>query len=169
MCMAGMGGMLSGIVGAMGAVAEHNAKVDDFNRQEAMWKENYVNSLAAGRDEQKQLQTKAYQEQQVTSQKVDEYNREGAVKASIAEVSAASSGVAGNGVTSLIRDILGGAARNRYWAKENGKATAQQLTQELRATNTRVINRINSVQRPQAPDPSGAMFKIMGGFVGAIG
>jgi len=169
MCMGGAGGMLSAVVGAMGAVAEYNAQVEDFNNQERMWKENYGNSLAAGREEQVAIQTKAFQEQQVTSQKVEEYSREGAQAAAVAEVSAASSGVSGNGVSDLIRGIWGGAARNRYWAKENAAITAQQLTQELKATNTRMMNRINSVQRPRPPDPSGAMLKIMGGFVGAIG
>lgn len=169
MCFAGIGGMLSGVVGAMGAVAEYNAQVDDFNARERMWKENYVNSLAAGREEQVQVQTKAYQEQQVTSQKMEEYSREGAEKAAIAEVSAASAGVGGNSVKDLIGGILSGAARNRYWAQENGRTTAAQLTQELKATNTRMMNRINSVVRPNPPNPAGAMLKIMGGFVGALG
>lgn len=168
MCFGGAG-MLSGIVSGLSGVAEYGAEVDDYNRQEEMWKENYVNSLAAGREEQTQLQTKAFQEQQVTSQKVEEYTREEAEKASVAEVSAASAGVGGTGVTTLVRSIVGGAARNRYWARENGKVTAQQITQELKGTVTTMKNRINSVQRPTKPNPAGAMLKIMGGFVGGMG
>lgn len=167
MCMAGMS-MLSGAVSGLSAIAQYNAQVDDFNRKEQQWKENYVNSLSAGRDEYNQLILKGVQEQGQTSQKVGQYIKEEAIASSMAEVSAASSGVGGNTVNDIIRDIQGGAAQNRYFARENGLNAALQLTQEMKGAEVRVVNRINSVSRPQAPNPAGAMLSIVGGFVGAM-
>lgn len=169
MCMAGVGDILSAGIGGLSAIASYNAQVEDFNRKEQQWKENYVNSLAAGRDEYNQLLSRTVQEQQATTQKLSQYTTEQAIKQAQAEVSAASSGVAGNGVDELIRDIGRGAAENRYWAAENGKNTALQMTQELKGAETRVVNRINSITRPQAPSPAGAMLTVMGGFAGALG
>lgn len=169
MCMAGMGSLLSAGVSGLSAIASYNAQVEDFNRKEQQWKENYVNSLSAGRDEYNQLIARGVQEQQQTSQKLSQYTTEQAIKEAQAEVSASSAGVAGNTVDDLIRDIGRGAATNRYYAAENGKNTALQLTQEFKGAESRVQNRINSVTRPQAPSPAGAMLSIIGGFAGAVG
>lgn len=169
MCMAGMGSILSAGVSGLSAIASYNAQVEDFNRKEQQWKENYVNSLSAGRDEYNQLIARSVQEQQQTTQKLSQYTTEQAVKQAQAEVSASASGVGGNSVDELIADIGRGAAQNRYVTAENGKNQALQMTQEMKGAESRVVNRINSVTRPQAPSPAGAMLSIIGGFAGAVG
>jgi len=164
-----MAGILQGGIGAMGAIASYNAQVEDFNAKEEMWKQNYVNSLAAGRDEQNQLTTRAIEEQALSTQKQTEYGVEGAIKAAAAETSAAGAGVGGGSVDDIIRGIWAGAARNRYYTQENAHYTAAQLAAEQRGTVTTIQNRINSVQRPTKPNAGAAMLNVAGALIGGIG
>jgi hypothetical protein len=167
MCVAAAG-LLGGLVSGLSAVAQYNAQVDDFNQQERMWKENYVNSLAAGREEQNQLTLRGIQEQEAFSQKDQGYVIEEAVATAEAENSAAAAGVGGVSVANLIQQGARSAGYNRYWARANYDTTAAQLTQEQRGTVTRIKQRINSVTRPVKPNPAGAMLSVIGGVLGGI-
>lgn len=162
-------GLLQGGIGAMSAIAGYNAKVEDFNAREAAWKENYVSALASGRDEENQLTTKAVQEQSATVQKMGVYTTEGAVKAAAVETSAAGAGVGGNSVDDVIRDIQAGAARNRYASQENAHFMAAQIAAEQKGVEAQIKNRINSVQRPTAPNPGEAILGVAGAMLGGIG
>lgn len=138
----------------------------DFKAKEAAWRQNIVNSLAAERDEQGALLTRQIQEQSATGQKLHLSLVEEAQRRADAEVSAAAAGVSGLSVENLLRDVGSKAAYNRSVAEENYRMTAEQLTQEMRATETRAQSRINSVERPTSPSPLSLMID-MGSTVAA--
>lgn len=161
--------MLSGMVGAMGAITKYNAEVEDFNAAELAWETNYTNSMVAGKDSMNQITLRAIQEEKATGQRLQEYNYEGAVKGAMAEASAAQAGVGGNSVDAVIRGIVGQAARNRAVVKENGDMVAQQLAEEQKGVVAEEVNRVNSMVRPNPPNPAEAMLGVAGAILGGIG
>ena len=162
-------GMMQGLIGGMGAIANYNAQVDDFNQREKQWQTNYKNALMSGRDEYNQLNTRAVEEQAATGQKIQSYAEEGAIKAAEAETAAAGAGVSGNSVDEVIRGILGGSARNIAYAKENARFTAQKIADQGRGITANVMNRINSLTRPVKPNAGAAMLNVAGAFLGGMG
>lgn len=154
--------------GALGAIAEHNAKVEDFNNQEDRWQENYALSRDAAMDEQNQITAKTIQMQTETGMRDQAYSEEGAIAAAEAEASAAGSNVEGNSVSELVRSITAGAAKNRHVNNLNSKFKAIQLGKEQRATVTNMKARIASVTRPTAPNPASAFLGIGGAVLGAF-
>ena len=162
-------GMLTGAIGAMGAITDYNAQVDDFNQREKQWQLNYKNAMQSSRDEYNQTNTQAVQEQAATSQKLTSYSEEGAIAAAEAEASAAGAGVEGNSVSNITRGILGGAARNREFARENARFTAQKIADSMKGIRATSINRINSLTRPVKPNAGAAMLNVAGAFIGGMG
>ena len=144
------------------SVAKFAAQNADYATKRAQWKQNYVNSLAAGADEQKQLQLRAMQEEEAKNQKLQLSNIEEAQKKSQAELAAAEGGAGGLSIQSVLVDLGRRAAFNRQTEERNWSMTAQQLTEEMKSTNTRIQQRINSVERPTGPSVFGLVADLAG-------
>lgn len=158
-------GMIAGIGQA---VVGFQAQQADYQAQAAHWKQNYVNALAAGRDEQGQLLQRELQEEAAYGQKQHLSLIEEAKAKSEGIVGAAAGGVSGLSVDAMIRDVGSQAAWNRSAETENYKNTVQQLQLEKKGTVTTMQSRINSVPVPQKPSPLGLVFGIMGEVAGGM-
>lgn len=145
---------------------QFSAQTEDYNNKMAQWRQNAVNSLSAGVEEQKKLNLRAAQEQDAFYQKTHETNVEEAELAAKAEVSVAEGGVGGLTLDNILLGIHRDANRNRMATRTNYENTVQQLQAENEATNTRISNNINSVSVPAKPSALGA---ILGGIGGALG
>ncbi|MER9178936.1 hypothetical protein [Mesorhizobium sp. M0767] len=145
----------------MGAQADYDARA-------AEWKQNYVNALSAGRDEQTALQIRMMQEDEGHAQKDQASRIEGAEIAAQAEVSAGAAGVGGISLANILAGINRKVDMKVSADKTNHMNTAMQLTAELKATDTTIKNRINSVQRPTAPNPLGYALQGIGGALKAM-
>jgi hypothetical protein len=152
-------------MGMMTAGAQYAAARADYNAKAAQWTQNVVNAEAAARDEQSQNLLRQMQEERASNQKIHLQDIEEAEKKSQVVVASADAGVSGLSVDNLIADIGRSAAYNRQVERDNWKMTAAQLQKEMDATETRMMNRINSVPRPTAPS-AGAY--LLGGLAGGI-
>ncbi|MBO6814559.1 MAG: hypothetical protein JJ891_06850 [Rhizobiaceae bacterium] len=165
MCVPALGLALSIASSAVSFAAQQQ----DYENQSQQWRQNYVNALASGRDEQRQIDLRMRQEQDAFHQERHEANIEGAQLEAEAESSAASSGVGGlslkNIMVGIRRDIDGKVQATKL----NYENTVLQLSEELKNTNTKVQNQINSVQRPSSPSPAGAILKGIGGGLKGMG
>jgi hypothetical protein len=147
-------------MGAAQAGLGYAAQQQDYKSQKAAWKQNYVNSLAAGRDDQEALTAREMQENDAFSQKqhlsmIEEAQAEGS-----AIVSAQANGTSGQGVELLIRDIQGEANYNRSINEQNWKNTAEQLTREKKGAVNTMKSRINSVAAPRKPGVAGLILGV---------
>lgn len=156
------------MVGVAQAVTSFGAAQADYNAKATQWQQNYVNALAAGRDEQRQLTLRQLQEEDAFTQKIHLTNLEEAGKKSEVAVDAAGSGVSGITVDNLIADIGRQAANNRTSLTTNYKNVAEQLNTEQKATVTTEESRINSVARPTAPSPLTLAVGVLGAGVRAF-
>lgn len=163
-----MAGILSGGIGAMGAIAKYNAEVEDFNAGEARWVENYKSALESGRDEHNQLTTKAVQVASEASQRDFVYAAETATKASEAEASAAGAGVSGGTVDEVVRGVVANGARNRYYSQENAHWEAAKIADQQRGVVANTKSRINSVVRPRPPNAGAAILGVAGALLGGF-
>lgn len=150
------------------SVVSFSAASQDYSARSEMWQKNYTNSLAAGRDDQRQLSLRMIQEDEAHSQKQHLNSLEAAETKAEAEASGAAAGVAGISLDNIMVDIGRQDAAKRNADKTNYQNKAQQLTTEMNATNTTIENRINSVQRPTAPNPIGYVLRGVGGALRAI-
>ncbi len=160
---------LAGVaVSAAQSVTGFMAASADYKNQAAAWKENYRNSLTAGREEQTSIQTRAAQEQEAAAQKLYLSHLEEAQKTAEAKVSAAEAGVAGISVDNIVNDLTRSAALNRTTIRTNAHMTVTQLGQEMKATNTRIKNRINSMQKPTPPSGAALAINLAGAAIGGM-
>lgn len=150
----------SSVVSFMGAQADYNARAEQY-------KQNRVNALAAGREEQKAIQIRMVQEDAAKTQKDQASSIEGAEVAAEAEVSAGEAGVSGISLTNILTGINRKVDMKVSADRTNYLNTAAQLTQELKATKTSMQNRINSVAQPTAPNPIGYALQGIGGALKA--
>lgn len=149
------------------SVVSFSAAQEDYDAKSTQWKQNYENSLASGRDEQKQLSLRMIQEEEATKQKTQLNSIEGAEVAAEAEVSAASGGISGVSLDNILIGIGRKVEAKQSAEASNLKNTIQQLTVEMEGTETKMQNRINSVQRPTAPNPLGFVLQGVGGALKA--
>lgn len=156
-----------GLTVAQSAVS-FGAASEDYNNRASAWRQNYTNSLSAGRDEQRQLSFRMLQEEESFKQKEHQNSLEAAEVSAEAEAAGAAAGVAGISLDNIMVDIGRQAEAKRYAEKTNYENTIQQLTTEMEATNTTIQSRINSVQRPTAPNPIGYVLQGVGGALKAI-
>lgn len=150
------------------SVVSFAAAQQDYNARAEQWKQNYVNALSSGREEQNQLQIRMIQEEAGLSQKQQLTKIEGAEVASEAEVSAASAGVSGVSLDNIITGINRKVDTKLAADRTNHMNLAAQLNEELKATNTNVKNRINSVAKPSSPSPLGYALQGIGGAAKAF-
>lgn len=164
MCVAAIGA----VVAIAQSVVSFAAAQEDYNARAEQWKQNYVNALASGRDEQRQLQVRMVQEQEAHAQKQQLNAIEGAEIAAEAEVSAATAGVSGISLNNILAGISRKIGMKQVADSTNHRNTVLQLGEQLKATNTNVQNRINAVQRPTAPNPLGYALQGVGGALKAV-
>jgi hypothetical protein len=144
------------------------AEMGDYKAQKAAWKQNYINALAAGRDEQQQLLTRQMQESDAFSQKQHLSMIEQAQAQSTARVAAQASGTGGGGgIDVILRDIEGQAAYNRGIQEQNYANMVDQLAMERKGAASRMKDRINSMPAPRKPGIAGALLKVAGAGVTA--
>lgn len=141
---------------------------DEYENRAAQWQQNYVNSLASGRDEQQQLQIRMMQEQDGHAQQQQLMKIEGSEIAAEAEVSAASAGLSGISLDNILTGINRKIGQKQAAEETNHLNTVAQIGQQLEATNTNIVNRINSVQKPTAPNPLGYALQGVGGALKAM-
>lgn len=164
MCVAALGAVAS----LASSVAGFAAAQQDYEAKAAQWKQNFTNAMAAGVDSQKQIALRTEQEGDLYAQKSQLQEVERAEAVAQAEVSAASGGVEGNLVDNLVTGLTRDAERNQQSLKINYQNTVQQLDQENKATETTIMNQINSVQRPVAPSALGYIASGIGGALKAL-
>lgn len=160
MCVTAIVAIASSVVSFMSAQADYEARSEQ-------WKQNYVNALASGRDEQKQLNIRMVQEGEAKAQRDQLNTLEGAELSAEAEVSASSAGVSGISLNSILSGINRKIGMKQAADETNYQYTVAQLGSELKATNTNIQNRINSVQRPTSPNPLGFALQGIGGALNA--
>lgn len=161
--------MLGAVVGMVGAVAQFQAQQADYRAKKAAWEQNVVNAEASARDEHRQITNRFMQEQEKTTQKNHVSFIEEAQKRATAENNAGSAGVSGNSVDNILRDISGKSMLNRTYADKNYQYVAADLTEQMKATDSRLKGRIESMPVPQAPSPLGLIAGIAGAGVKAMG
>lgn len=150
----------STVVGFMGQQAQANA-------QDAAWKQNYTNALAAARDDQNQMTARQVQEADASSLKQHQQDIAVAQKQAEVSVQAASGGVSGISVDSLLNDVSREGDLNKLSIQRNFEATVTQLQKEKDATNNTALNRINSMSPGQHPNPLAAGLNIASAGFGA--
>lgn len=149
------------------SVVSFAAAQADYNARAEQWTQNYTNALASGREEQKSIQLRMMQEEAGSLQREQLSRIEGAQVASETENSAAAAGVGGVSLTNLLVGVQRQVDQKVSADKTNYLNTVAQLGEELKATNTNIKNRINSVQRPVAPNPLGYALQGIGGALKA--
>lgn len=159
MCFPAAGMILS----VMQSVVSFAAAQEDYENKAQQWRQNYTNSLAAGRDEQRQLSLRMLQEEDAHVDSQQQNNIEGAEALSQAEASGNSSGASGISLGNILGSMRFKLAQRAQNEKTNFTNKVAQLTTEMNATNTTIQNRINSVQRPTAPNPLGFILQGIGG------
>jgi len=160
MCVQAAIAVATSVVSFMGAQ-------DDYANRAAQWKQNYVNALASGREEQQQLQVRMIQENAAHAQQEQMTEIEGAEIAAEAEVSAAGAGLSGISLDNILTGISRKIGMKQAADDTNHMNTVAQLGQELEATNTNITNRINSVAKPTSPNPLGYALQGIGGALKA--
>lgn len=135
--------VLSFAVGAVQQVVQYQAQAEES-------KNTQKNALQAYSNDLTQLSRRQMQEQDAANQKALGLNREEAVKASEVELSAASAGVSGVSVDSLVADVHRQASFARVNQFDNTKAAVAQLQQEKKGAQNTAQGRINSAPMPSA-------------------
>lgn len=158
---------VTAIVAGLQAVVSFAAASEDYEAKAEQWRQNYTNSLAAGRDEQRQLSLRMIQEDDAYHQKQRQARIEGAEVAAEAEVSAGNAGLSGISLGNILLGIRRKVSDKMTANETNYMNTAQQLQVENDATVNRMQSRINSVQRPTAPNPLGYILQGIGGALNA--
>ncbi|WP_350056602.1 hypothetical protein [Pelagibacterium sp.] len=151
------------ITPVMQSVVSFAAASQDYKARAKQWQQNYTNALSSGRDEQRQLSLRMLQEEDAYSDQAQETNIEGAEAMATARLSANSAGLSGVSLNNILAGVGRKLANRRQNEKSNYMARAAQFSEEMRTTNTRIENRINSVQRPTAPNPLGYILQGIGG------
>lgn len=166
-------------IGAIGAVlgmamsvaqagAAQQAKQADYQAKAVAWQQNVLNSEAAARDEHRQILTRQMQEQDKTLQKDHISRIEQAQKGATAEVQAAKGGVSGISLSNIVDDINQKSLLNRTYADRNYMFIVADTQEQLKASDTRALSRINSVERPMEPANTFAL-DALGGVAQGIG
>lgn len=161
MCFAPLAAI--GMVVSMGqSMVSYMAAQQDYANKAQAWRQNYTAALVAGRHEQDQLTTRAIQENEAAAAKMHLQQVDEAKKVAEAQVSAAAGGVSGVSVANIVNDLKRSSAYNRVIIDANAKMTAAQIRQDQIASVDRIKSRINSMERPTAPNPLGFVLGAVG-------
>lgn len=151
------------ITSVMQSVVSFGAARQDYQERAKQWRQNFSNALSSGRDEQRQLSLRMLQEEDAYVDQSQQGIVEGAEAMASARLSANSAGLGGISLNNILAGIRQKVSHKQQNASTNYRNRAAQLTTEMDATNTRIENRINSVQRPRAPNPLGYILQGIGG------
>lgn len=154
-------------VSAASTVMGFAAQSAQADAQTAAWKQNYTNALAAARDDQNQLSLRQMQEGDAASQKTQMENIQVAQKSASVEAAAASGGVSGISVDSLVNDVSHQGDLNKTAIQRNFEATVSQLQTQKDATNDTAKSRINSMQPGTPPNPLSLAVGLAGDALGS--
>lgn len=139
----------------------------DYNARVEQWQQNRTDALAAGRDEQKALTIRMAQENEAYAQKRQINNIESAEASASAEAAGAAAGVSGLSLDNILVGMGREAERKQSADRSNYQNTVLQLTEEMKGTDTRIKNRVNSVQVGSKPNPLGYALQGVGGAMNA--
>lgn len=159
MCIAGIGA----VVGVLSSVASFGAAQADYEAKAAQWKQNFTNAMAAGVQDQKKIALRMTQEADKFVQQRHQTAVEGAEAKAAAEASSAEANISGLSLDNILGGLQRDVLRNQEASKTNYKNTVLQLQAEAVGTETTIMNQINSVQRPVAPNPLGYILQGVGG------
>lgn len=164
------GGAALGIFASMAqAVVGFAAAQQDYAAKSQQWTQNYINSLAAGRDEMRQYQLRQLQEGDAFEQKDQMAEIDRAKKTAEAETAAAGAGMSGLSVDNLVADVTRQGLVNRTALARNYSMTVRQLQTQSEGVVAREQNNINSVQRPTSPSPLAFLVQGLSGAINAAG
>lgn len=113
------------------------------------------------------IRERTRQEREAAAQGLENANRSQRAAQGRAFVAAGEGGVTGNSVNALIGDIAMSFGRDRTAIRRNLASTERQLELGAEGINARTESTINSLPRPQEPDPFGAGLQIIGGGINA--
>jgi hypothetical protein len=108
------------------------------------------------------------EEEEASSQRQTQNIIEGAQVRSEAEASAAAANVGGISVANIMLDVNRQIAAKKTSEETSYQNKARQLQEENKATVNTIQNRINSVERPTAPNAMGFVLQGIGGALGAF-
>ncbi len=158
--------MCDPLSGAMFAISALSTAVGYVGQQEAAdaqdeaYEQNRQNALNAFADKQRDLNTRAIQEQEAAANKKFENNLDRRAAQATAMVAAGESGVSGLSVDALFNDLGSRTARANANIDSNTDYTLQQLESEKRGQTYQTVDRINSVKRGQQPSLIDAGLRI---------
>lgn len=144
------------LIGAQASSANYEA-------QQAQWKTNQVNALAADRDTQNALTMRQMQDGAVTQQKVQASYLDEARRQAEATVSGQASGIGGStSLGEIVQGIGQQSEENRTTLMTNWNNTAAQYQSQKDAANDTYLSRVNSVNPGTAPNPLAPAVAIAG-------
>lgn len=149
-------------VSAASSVMGFAAQSQQADAQTAAWQQNYTNALAANRDTENQDTERQLQEADAAGQKVALNNVQVAQKQASVAASAASGGVSGISVDSLVADIGQQGSMNKLTIQRNFQNTVSQLQAEKDASVDQAQSRINSMQPGTPPNPASLALNVAG-------
>ncbi|GJE18758.1 virion core protein, T7 gp14 family [Methylobacterium marchantiae] len=168
MCVAALP-ILGLVMSAASAAVGFAAKQQQYEKDVKQYNQNYQNSLAANRDEQKGIAQRQMQEAQAFQQKDHGAVLQQAEKSAEVSVGAAEGGVGGLSVGNLLGDVQSKTALNRETLETNFKNTAAQLQTQNDAYTNKAQSRIQSMAIPTAPSPMSAIVDVAGAGLKAFG
>lgn len=130
--------------------------------QTKLYKLNETNARTALTDSYSQMQTRMGQQNEATSQQIQQRRVEAMRQASTARAANADSGVTGVSVDSILRDISAVASGDVMTMEQNRDWSLSQMGNEMRGMRTQAKNQINSMTPGVKPSPWSAVFKIGG-------
>lgn len=158
--------MAGAVASGLSSVAGFAADSADYDAKAEQWRQNFTNAHAAGVDSQKQLNLRMTQEAEAYVQRRHLTEIEGAEAVAKAEVGGGN--ISGNAISNLIVGLNRSTANNQMVLKTNYQSAVAQLQKQNEATNTEIMNRVNSIQVPTAPSPLGAIASGIGGVLKAM-
>jgi hypothetical protein len=155
-------------VGGMQAVAGYQQQKRQADQQNALYRANATNALAAF--QQKQVDTDRRIQQERMQAAENNFNSELAARKAEATnvVAAGESGAVGQSTDALMHDIQGQESRQVDNTNTNLDWTVQQLQGQKQGFAYEALDRINSVKKADTPSFAGAMLQIAGAGVKAL-
>jgi hypothetical protein len=139
------------------------AQEQQYNEQQAQYNQNYVNALSDNRLTEDTLQARGMENNQQYAQKDQLTLIQGAQKQATVKAAAATGGVSGNVVQSIVNGIGTQVNQARATLLTQWQANATQNYDEKQSAVSQEISRIGEVAAPFSPSPVGAVLGAVGG------
>lgn len=136
---------------AFQSISAHNEAVDAANAQNARYVQNVNNARVAMMDENRAANRRIDQEQQAAAQEKFNKSIEALEVSGRVQTAAGEGGVAGNSVRSLFMDVERRKAMAQNTIARNVDMKVAQIEDDKNASKNRFLNRVNSVQKAEAP------------------